>query len=72
MAKPRRGNRIITSPQFFGRLCWLDRRPLLDTMEPYRRDLLTSPSRAATASRKSWLTTLPATYSRPSSKPTAA
>jgi len=41
MAKPRRGNRIITSPQFFGRLRWLDRRPLLDTMEPYRRDLLT-------------------------------
>ena len=41
MAKPRRGNRIITAPQFFGRLRWLDRRPLLDTMEPYRRDLLT-------------------------------
>jgi hypothetical protein len=37
MAKARR----ITSQTFFRRLRWLDRRPLWDTMEPYRRDLLT-------------------------------
>jgi hypothetical protein len=37
----RKARRRITSEAFFRRLRWLDRRPLLDTMEPYRRDLLT-------------------------------
>jgi hypothetical protein len=41
MAKARRRGRTITALKFFSRLRWLDRRPLLDTMEPYRRDLLT-------------------------------
>ncbi|MPZ31199.1 MAG: hypothetical protein GEV13_09420 [Rhodospirillales bacterium] len=34
----------ITAPSpidFYGRLCWLDGRPLLDTMETYRRELMT-------------------------------
>jgi hypothetical protein len=31
----------ITSLQFFSRLCWLDGKPLLDTIEPYRRELFT-------------------------------
>jgi hypothetical protein len=30
-----------TSLQFFGRLNWLDGRPLLDHIEPYRRDIFT-------------------------------
>src|SRR6516164_4298812 len=34
--------RRITSQAFFRRLRWLDRRPLWDTMEPYRRELLTT------------------------------
>jgi len=29
--------RYPTSLQFFGALKWLDFRPLLDTIEPYRR-----------------------------------
>jgi len=33
--------RRITSQTFLRRLRWLNRRPLWDTMEPYRRDLLT-------------------------------
>jgi hypothetical protein len=37
MARTRR----ITSQAFFRRLRWLDRRRLWDTMEPYRRELLT-------------------------------
>src|SRR5262249_16149447 len=31
----------VTSTQFFGRLRWLDGKPLLDTVEPYRRELFT-------------------------------
>jgi hypothetical protein len=31
---------VATAMAFFGRLRWLDGRPLLDTMEPYRRHLL--------------------------------
>ncbi len=31
-----------SSLQFLSRLCWLDRRPLIDTIEPYRRHLFTS------------------------------
>jgi hypothetical protein len=30
-----------TSLEFFGRLRWIDGRPLLDTIEPYRRELFT-------------------------------
>jgi hypothetical protein len=30
-----------TSLDFFGRLKWIDGRPLLDTIEPYRRRLFT-------------------------------
>jgi hypothetical protein len=30
-----------TSLDFFGRLQWIDGRPLLDTIEPYRRELFT-------------------------------
>jgi len=31
----------VTSLHFFGRLRWLDGKPLLDTVEPYRRELFT-------------------------------
>ena len=41
MAK-RRHRARVTSQQFFARLQWLDGRPLLDTIEPYRRQLLTT------------------------------
>ncbi len=47
MARKRTGDRprtlahVPTSLQFFGHLNWLDGRPLLDTIEPYRRDLFT-------------------------------
>jgi hypothetical protein len=40
----RRADRASASPtslQFFGHLRWLDGRPLLDTIEPYRRELFT-------------------------------
>lgn len=33
---------IPTPLDFFGRLKWLDGRPLLDTMEPYRREFMTN------------------------------
>src|SRR5215475_12302029 len=33
--------KLPTSLQFFGALRWLDGRPLLDTIEPYRRTLFT-------------------------------
>jgi hypothetical protein len=32
---------MATSLDFFGRLRWIDGRPLLDTIEPYRRELFT-------------------------------
>ena len=34
-----RSSRVPTSLQFFSQLKWLDGRPLLDTIEPYRRDI---------------------------------
>jgi hypothetical protein len=40
--KAQRAKRPVTSLQFFARLRWLDDRPLLDTIEPYRRQLLTA------------------------------
>jgi hypothetical protein len=41
MAKKQRRSRV-TSLAFFSRLYWLDGRPLLDTIEPYRRHLLST------------------------------
>ena len=32
---------MVTSLRFFDHLHWLDGRPLLDMIEPYRRDLFT-------------------------------
>src|SRR4051794_28482586 len=40
-AGPREKSARVTSLAFFGRLKWLDGRPLLDTIEPYRRELFT-------------------------------
>jgi hypothetical protein len=34
-------SRVPTSLQFFGQLRWIDGRPLMDTVEPYRRELFT-------------------------------
>ncbi len=39
MTAKRTRTRPPTSLEFFGKLRWLDGRPLLDTVEPYRRDL---------------------------------
>jgi hypothetical protein len=33
--------RRVTSLQFFGQLKWLDGTPLLNTIEPYRREIFT-------------------------------
>lgn len=43
-SKPRGGKSAppVTSLAFFSRLRWIDGRPLLDTIEPYRRHLFTS------------------------------
>jgi hypothetical protein len=42
MAIRRRRKAQVTALQFFSRLQWLDGRLLLDTIEPYRRRLLTT------------------------------
>jgi hypothetical protein len=39
--RPGRASASPTSLQFFAALRWLDGRPLLDTIEPYRRDVFT-------------------------------
>ena len=39
MAKRKSADARVSSLEFFSRLKWLDGRPLLDTMEPYRREL---------------------------------
>jgi hypothetical protein len=41
MKKKRSKPAVPTSLQFFDHLCWLDGKPLLDTIEPYRRELFT-------------------------------
>jgi hypothetical protein len=41
MIRPARASASPTSLQFFSALRWLDGRPLLDTIEPYRRDVFT-------------------------------